>query len=212
MIKLRSLLFEQTNFKNTVIDQLKRSGFQVDASGSTLTKNGMTIVLGDSNISSIIFPYKVDIKNMGADNIKKELSNTFDAIDVNDNIISSREMTAQDIEYAKTLSAKEKAQMSKPMSPTDPGTNFKQWQTNPSFLSKLNISTIGPTIEGTTISKYIPDLIKLGNIASQWQKFQNSSSADQLKTVGTDLKNAAQNISKTAGASVKGAIANLKNK
>ncbi len=59
---------------------------------------------------------------------------------------------------------------------------------------------------------YIPDLIKLGNIASKWQKFQNSSSADQLKTVGTDLKNAAQNISKTAGAAVKGAIANLKNK
>jgi hypothetical protein len=212
MIKLKKLLLEQIpageqDFSKELFEELKNAGFAVDSTGTSFNKSNFTLTFENGMLSVAKFPFRADIRDMGSDSISKEFAEEWIARDT-DNKSLYMKMTDDDIAFNKTLKGKEK--VSNVSNPTQM-VGFSHWEYK-AMGSDVRLDATGKTKETTTLYKYLPDLIKLGNIATKWNTFNNANFKDQVKIMGQDLKQMAQPGIDKAKQAVKGAAQNLFNK
>lgn len=222
MIKLKSLLFEQTtNFRNEFVADLTAAGFKSSQEATkdglmlNLTKAGMIITFTADRIIKIIFPHRVDIKNMGSDNIQPDLAAKFTAYDDDNQPMALEPATEEDKEFLKTLNRKDRPDLNN-LTPQD-SIHFVMWRAViDSYGQDVDTLTTGATKQTAPVNKYINDLIKLGNIAQKWETFTTASLKDKLSilkstatTVGQQAGTAAKALGQKAGAAFKGAISKI---
>ena len=212
MIKLKKLLLEQTpageqDFSKELFEELKTAGFTMNSSGTSFNKSNFTLTFENGMLTAAKFPFRADLRDMGSDSISKEFAEEWVARDTNGKVLYMK-MTDDDIAFNKTVKGKDRvSNVSDPTQMID----FSHWEYS-SIGSNLRLDATGKTKETTTLYKYLPDLIKLGNIANKWNTFNNANFKDQVKIMGQDLKQMAQPGIAKATQAVKGVAQNLFNK
>lgn len=218
---VKPLISEQVlkDFSKEIFDELKSNGFSIknpDSKYVELSKSNFSLFFEQKTDSQNIKYYRLDnIKYMlridiNVNKISPDLLKTFYGADARGIYVGApyHKATAEDKEYAKTLSRKDRNMMAS-LGPTEEDPSFYMWT---SQLEDLELTTLGQSKETTSIYKYMKDFYEMATTAQKYQDFNSANFAGQVKIVGQDLKAAAAPLVDKAKQGIQNLASKVKSK